>query len=112
MCKNLGLVQENQYHIDVISALKNFADSNEIFVYNHFEDVVDVVCRKQFIVKFNALDSNLKIKIPNSVFLEQDSKDWAKILECVNFPVIVKPRVSSIVSHSHDLFIVRDFESL
>jgi glutathione synthase/RimK-type ligase-like ATP-grasp enzyme len=55
---------------------------------------------------------DLKIKIPRSVFLEQDSESWENLLKDLTFPVIVKPRVSSIVSHSHDLFIVRDSEVL
>ena len=46
------------------------------------------------------------------MFLDQDSKKWAETLNGISFPVIVKPRVSSIVSHSHDLFIVRDQEAL
>jgi glutathione synthase/RimK-type ligase-like ATP-grasp enzyme len=55
---------------------------------------------------------DLKIKIPKSVFLEQDSESWEDLLKDLTFPVIVKPRVSSIVAHSHDLFIVRDKEAL
>ena len=52
----------------------------------------------------------LQIQIPKSVFLDQDTSNWGTILDTLNFPVILKPRVSSIVSHSHDLFIVRDKE--
>lgn len=46
------------------------------------------------------------------MFLEKESEDWETILEGIKFPAIVKPRVSSIVAHSHDLFIVRDKDSL
>ena len=52
----------------------------------------------------------IQIQIPKSVFLDQDTSNWGTILDTLNFPVILKPRVSSIVSHSHDLFIVRDKE--
>lgn len=70
MCKNLGPVEDNRYHIDLIKAIKEFADTNDVFIYTQFEDVVDVVCRKQFIVKFNSLVKNLEIKIPKSFILE------------------------------------------
>lgn len=46
MCKNLGPVEDNRYHIDLIKAIKEFADTNDVFIYTQFEDVVDVVCRK------------------------------------------------------------------
>ena len=110
MCKNCGNVKENQYHQMLIKAIEQFADNNDVFVYNQFQDIEDVVCRKQFIVKFNSLVSDLQIRIPKSVFLESSAESWD--LSEINFPAIVKPRVSSIVDYSHDLFIVRDEQAL
>ena len=94
----------------LIKAIEQFADNNDVFVYNQFQDIEDVVCRKQFIVKFNSLVSDLQIRIPKSVFLESSAESWD--LSEINFPAIVKPRVSSIVDYSHDLFIVRDEQAL
>ena len=64
------------------------------------------------------MDTKLEIMIPRTVFLEpkQVLKDGvdAEALEMLNtlkFPIIAKPRMSSIKKFSHDLFIIRDIAS-
>ena len=57
----------------------------------------------------------MKISIPKSVFIETDEFEDDKIkirLDALIFPVIVKPRLSSIMAKSHDLVIVRDKDVL
>lgn len=44
--------------------------------------------------------------------MEQDSESWEDLLQDLNFPVIVKPRISSVVAQAHDLIIVKDREAL
>jgi hypothetical protein len=44
-------------------------------MYQTLDDIHDIVCRKQFILKFNEKAKNtpdLKIKVPNTVFIEPD----------------------------------------
>ena len=64
------------------------------------------------------LDKKIEILIPKTVFLEpkQVLKDGfdAEALEMINtlkFPIIAKPRMSSIKKFSHDLLIIRDMAS-
>jgi len=107
-----------------MDAIQQFVDEAGLKVYNKFKDVVDVVCRRDFISKFQkqvALHSELKISIPKTVFLLKtelaDSGFFASVsarqrLSSLKFPVIVKPRISSILSMSHNLLIVNSIEKL
>jgi len=112
----------------MIELIQDFSTTNSIRIYNEFQDVIDVVCRRDFIVKFigmhsksDDLNRQLKIKIPKTVFFMfselsspgfVESKEAAERIDGLKFPVIVKPRISSILSTSHNLLIVANQATL
>jgi len=64
---------EDPHHIKLMGILKQFAERNSILVYNNFDSVIDVVCRKRFIEAYAAKNlerDKLEIVIPSSVFIE------------------------------------------
>ena len=90
-------------------------DLKEYKLFHQYENVKDIVCRKTFIEKFNQkVDKTVKIKVPNSVFIEPShtKEEIEELLDQVKYPVILKPRISCVVPNSHDLLICRDKESI
>ena len=102
-----------------MNGIQKFADDNDVYIYNDFQSIKEIICRKQFIVNFNQKQQEFDkesriISIPKSVFVEKDMEDEEinSILDTIEFPVIMKPRISSIKPKSHDLLIVKDKSTL
>ena len=80
------------------------------------------MCRKQFVIDFEEkmaqMDKKLDILIPKTIFLEPEQvqddtidAEALELLKSLKFPIIAKPRISSIKKFSHDLLILRDLDS-
>jgi len=72
---------DNAEHKKLFQDITDFANQNEIFIYNSFQNVIEMVCRKMFVQTFNrVLDQNESIKnklqiiIPNTIFIEAKGK--------------------------------------
>lgn len=46
MCNDCGPVQDPEYHKDLINIIEGFALENDVFIYNNFKSIEDIVCRK------------------------------------------------------------------
>jgi hypothetical protein len=66
-------------HERVLRLFEQWVNKNRIFVYNDFQSVEDVICRRIFVEKYNALTlqhpqlySQFHISIPPTEFIEKD----------------------------------------
>ena len=79
-----GFIDTGDYliHKAILDAVSTFAGNNYLPIYNDFQSVMDIICRKKFVEKFNQVIKDKpndkrpeSIKFPETIFFEREDID-------------------------------------